>query len=321
MPKDDLIERLSPAERKRYKQAETRIEKAMASFVVAGQELAAIRDEKLYREKYGTFAEYCEQRWDMQRRHAYRLIDSAAVMGRLECVQLDTLPATESQARPLTTIDLEKVGDAWAFVVPRLPEDDMLQPILTAKAIEEELQVWKDNEAAVPLTEEEFAALCEEDANRIRNCVNPKCDSTDFDIDYNCLKCGQSLLPPSDEEDEDDYLFPLIEHEVKDEEGGKKKAATKICTNPKCDSTEFGEDGDCVKCHEPPVHKKECGKEEGNGDDDVSGDDIETLTDELNQAIDREWTKWPDDATEHFAMELRMAAHLIVEEQNGKSKD
>ena len=39
--------------------------------------LREIRDDKLYKKKYGTFEEYADQRWGWKRTHAYRMIDAA----------------------------------------------------------------------------------------------------------------------------------------------------------------------------------------------------------------------------------------------------
>jgi len=54
------------------------------------------------------FEDYCRDRWDFHRRHAYRLIDSASVVKQLECVQSDTKPANESQVRPSPNLKQQK---------------------------------------------------------------------------------------------------------------------------------------------------------------------------------------------------------------------
>jgi hypothetical protein len=61
--------------------------------------------------EHGTFEEYCRERWGMSRIHAYRLIESAAVVGNLLPIGT-SLPTTESQARPLTTLpdDLQSIA-------------------------------------------------------------------------------------------------------------------------------------------------------------------------------------------------------------------
>lgn len=68
------------------------------AFVVAGKALATINQARLYRETHATFAEYVEDRWEMKRAHAYRLIDAWPVGAALSPIG-DT--ATESQVREL----------------------------------------------------------------------------------------------------------------------------------------------------------------------------------------------------------------------------
>jgi hypothetical protein len=63
----------------------------------------AIRDDQLYREyDYVTFEEYCEQRWELDKGHASRLIGAAAFADKVAHGQL-SLPARESHIRPLLT--------------------------------------------------------------------------------------------------------------------------------------------------------------------------------------------------------------------------
>jgi hypothetical protein len=70
------------------------------TFVQVGLALAKIRDGLLYREQYGTFEDYCRQRWNYGRSYAYRLISGAQVFTHLltTCQQK---PQHESKVRPL----------------------------------------------------------------------------------------------------------------------------------------------------------------------------------------------------------------------------
>jgi hypothetical protein len=53
---------------------------------------------------YGTFEDYCRERWGLARRTAYQLMDAAEVVDNVRnCAQ--QLPANEAQARPLTGLD------------------------------------------------------------------------------------------------------------------------------------------------------------------------------------------------------------------------
>ena len=51
----------------------------------------------------------------MERRHAYRLIESSAVVGNLS--PIGDIPATESQARPLAKLPPAEQPEAWQEAV------------------------------------------------------------------------------------------------------------------------------------------------------------------------------------------------------------
>jgi hypothetical protein len=53
---------------------ESVIEKGLDIAISVGKALATIRDKKLYKEPYGTFEQYCEQRWGFTRQRGYQLI-------------------------------------------------------------------------------------------------------------------------------------------------------------------------------------------------------------------------------------------------------
>jgi len=48
--------------------------------------LREIRDDKLYKKKYGTFEEYADQRWGWSGRHAYRMIEASERFQAIENV-------------------------------------------------------------------------------------------------------------------------------------------------------------------------------------------------------------------------------------------
>jgi len=50
------------------------------AFVAVGLALKAIRDRRLYRERYGTFEEYSARRWELSRRRGYELCAAAEVV-------------------------------------------------------------------------------------------------------------------------------------------------------------------------------------------------------------------------------------------------
>lgn len=89
------------------------IERGLKTFYEVGSALLDIRDTRLYRQDYGTFEDYCQQRWQMTRRNANHLIQASEVAANLSTI-VDTgngnpgsqtwLPENERQARPLASL-------------------------------------------------------------------------------------------------------------------------------------------------------------------------------------------------------------------------
>ncbi len=91
---------LSIRDRDELAQHEAAIERGLKTFIDVGLRLAAVRDKRLYRDQYGTFEEYCEQRWNFSDRRARQLIDAADMVAALPIGTI--VPVTESQARQLS---------------------------------------------------------------------------------------------------------------------------------------------------------------------------------------------------------------------------
>lgn len=126
------------------------VQKGLATFIEVGRALAEIRDRKLYRVEYGTFEEYCGEKWLLSRTRAYRLIDTAAVSDALSPIG-DT-PANEAQARELAPLkdDEAEVVAAWREAKV---EADELGTSLTAKVVRNAVRkrlgrVKRESEAA-----------------------------------------------------------------------------------------------------------------------------------------------------------------------------
>lgn len=101
---------------------ETVISRALSTFVDIGRALTEIRDGRLYKKNgYKSFESYCRERWGFQRDYSDRLIGAARVVDVVTPIG-GTLPATESQARPLTKLPPKKQISAWTEVVGTAPE-------------------------------------------------------------------------------------------------------------------------------------------------------------------------------------------------------
>lgn len=113
---------ITGAEARRLEALEATIERGLNTFVEVGAALLEIRDSRLYRTTHGTFEDYCRERWGMVASRARQLIAAAETVQNLQSVTTVTLlPATESQARPLTTLEPEVQREVWQRAVETAP--------------------------------------------------------------------------------------------------------------------------------------------------------------------------------------------------------
>lgn len=112
---------LAPAEVEELLLCEAVIERGLRDFETMGRALRAVRDKRLYRERFGTFAAYCQARWEMEVRQAQRLMAGAEIVEELSKVQGTmskvVLPASERHARPLAVLPQGERSAAWREVV------------------------------------------------------------------------------------------------------------------------------------------------------------------------------------------------------------
>lgn len=78
-----------------------------------------IRDNRLYREIYGTFEEYCKEKWNISRPRAYQLIKGAEVQENLSTI-VDI--KNEAQTRPLTKLPPDEQREVYQKAVETAPE-------------------------------------------------------------------------------------------------------------------------------------------------------------------------------------------------------
>lgn len=138
----EVQKQLTELEFNELQQCEQTIERGLKTFVEVGNALLKIRDKRLYRETHGTFEDYCNDRWSMDRRYAYRHIEAAEVVANIEMWSMDHKPENIRQTRPLTKLEPEVQREAWREVVEKHGEN------ITAKKVEEEVKEW------IPVNEE-----------------------------------------------------------------------------------------------------------------------------------------------------------------------
>ena len=69
--------------------------------------------------EFGTFEDYCRDRWGISKTQANRLISAHEVVGNL--APIGVIPVTESQARPLTRLESSDQIAAWQQAVETAP--------------------------------------------------------------------------------------------------------------------------------------------------------------------------------------------------------
>jgi hypothetical protein len=138
------LKNLNEQERADLLACEETIGRSFQSFVEVGLALVRIRDERLYRQDYYYFDQYCRHRWGVSRIHAHRSIEAARVH---EMLPIGNKPANEAQVRPLTrirtddgTLDQKAIARVWQRVVDNAPVDDAGRKVITAKVVEEAAQ-------------------------------------------------------------------------------------------------------------------------------------------------------------------------------------
>lgn len=114
---------LLPAERAEFLRRESNLRKNMQAFHAVIEDLVYIKEHRLYREHWRSFAAYLEERWGMSRTHAYRLIDHAATVQVLSAEAESQkaaggpatipLPTAPNQTRPLAGLPAPVKVEAW----------------------------------------------------------------------------------------------------------------------------------------------------------------------------------------------------------------
>lgn len=176
---------LDSAESERLKRLEAVVSKNLQAFYDVGCALAEIRSKRLYRETHGTFEEYCNDRFEMTRQHAYRLIDSAQVVEDLSPIG-DILPANESHVRPLSTLNSNMRKQVWQRVVSLASEGSKITGRLVSRVaadlvgtkVKEKISRTRSEVATNPVINEEFKTAYESLLNTIASLREAKFKGT-----------------------------------------------------------------------------------------------------------------------------------------------
>ncbi len=92
----------------RYEELKGVIVQYFEDRVKAGAALKEIRDNKLYKDEYSTFEEFCQHECGMSRSQAYRQMELPEINTSLNVPKVGTSFSNESQARALVSVPKER---------------------------------------------------------------------------------------------------------------------------------------------------------------------------------------------------------------------
>lgn len=112
---------LTTVERSRLRTLEKVIDQGLETYVRVGMALAEVKADKLYRDDYGTWSDYCKNRWGFTQQHAGRLITASETAQRILKSEprgsLLEAPPTENHARALSKAPPEEQAEIWEEVI------------------------------------------------------------------------------------------------------------------------------------------------------------------------------------------------------------
>jgi hypothetical protein len=112
------------------------IKQGLNTFIEVGEALFIIRDKRLYRREFNTFEDYCQEKWALGKTYVNQLIQASEVISNLGAIA-PVLPQTESQTRPLTSLEPEIQKEVWKEVVQTHGEN------ITAAKVQSVVNDWK----------------------------------------------------------------------------------------------------------------------------------------------------------------------------------
>ncbi|MEX0271189.1 DNA N-6-adenine-methyltransferase [Leptolyngbyaceae cyanobacterium UHCC 1019] len=133
----EVVEPLTTTERMRRKECEVEIERGLETFYRVGKALRIMREERLYREDYSRFEDYCQDWWGMGRAHAARLINSVEVIDTVCLPMGDKLPNSERAIRSLTGLEPDLQKQVWQKVLEGLEPEQRITGAVVGEAIAE----------------------------------------------------------------------------------------------------------------------------------------------------------------------------------------
>jgi hypothetical protein len=130
------MEILNIDESHELERCEVVIKQGLQTFIEVGQALMTIKEKRLYRIGFKTFEDYCVERWSITKTQANRLIQASETIISLTPIGV-IMPQTESQVRPLTSLEPEIQKEVWTEVVKTHGDN------ITAAKVQTVVNDWK----------------------------------------------------------------------------------------------------------------------------------------------------------------------------------
>lgn len=134
--------------REAFEECEAVLKEHLGKPLDVARALRTINKYELYKfASHETFENYCETRWGISDKYAYRLIRYADVFEHLKShfssigEKTPILPANEAQARPLHELDdPKKIVKAWKKVVKKAKAGEVVTAALVLEAVDKVLK-------------------------------------------------------------------------------------------------------------------------------------------------------------------------------------
>jgi hypothetical protein len=116
---------VSLEEANELRQREDRIKQCLPSVFEVGEQLAVIRDKKLYRAGYPTFETYCSEKWRLRKTRIYQLLQASETFQEVEkSTIVEVLPSNERQTRQLQRVPRKQRAKVWEAAVKSIAEGE-----------------------------------------------------------------------------------------------------------------------------------------------------------------------------------------------------
>jgi hypothetical protein len=123
---------LTEGEKGELAECEGIIDKGLGTFYEVGSALLRIREGRLYRPTHSSFERYCQDRWNIGRSYAWRIMGAAERFKMLPSDDNLQKPKNEFQMRPFLKIAPEGFPEAWKRAVKTAKEGRVTTSVVHA---------------------------------------------------------------------------------------------------------------------------------------------------------------------------------------------